>query len=133
MGFINDDAVEFIHRRGCIRGKNAANHGLYRRDLYSGFCLCRHIAELSDIVNLRQRLVLLQRRFFKGVRGLVAQSRAVNQKQDALEAFSFQKTVHQANNGACFPGAGRHRQKGIADVLSQCAFNGENGLLLIIA
>ncbi|CAM5250519.1 hypothetical protein SSTU70S_03748 [Stutzerimonas stutzeri] len=110
VGFVDDDAVELAHGRRVIRAEDAADHGLHGGDLDARFCLGGHIAQLFDVVDLRQGVVLLKRGVVERVDGLLAEGAAVNQKEDAFEAFGLQKTVHQANDGAGFTGAGGHGQ-----------------------
>ena len=110
VGLVDDDAVELIHRRGPVAHEQAAGHSLHRGDLDARFRLGGHVAQLGDVVNLRQAVILLQRRFMEGILRLLAQGGAVDQKQYPAKALGFEESVHQANDGAGLASAGGHRQ-----------------------
>ena len=59
--------------RRVVAGEDALDHGLYGGHLHAGFGLGGHVAQLGDVVDLGQRLVLFQRRVVEGVLRLLAQ------------------------------------------------------------
>ena len=132
MGFVDDDAVELVDGRRVVAHEDAFDHGLHGGHLDAGFRFGGHVAQLGHVVDLAEGVVLLQWCFVEGVDGLLAQCGAVHQEQDAVEAFGFQETVHQPDDGAGFTGAGGHGQQRGANATGQGVFGGDNGVLLVI-
>ena len=133
VGFVDNDAVEGVDRRRVVRLEDAPDHGLHGGDLNARFGLGGHVAQLLDVVDLRQRMVLLERRFVERLDGLLTQGAAVDQKEDTAEAFGLQQAVHQADDGARLAGAGGHGQQALAAVVGERLLDGANGVFLIVA
>ena len=132
VGLVDDDAVELVDGRRVVAHKDTFHHGLHGGHLNACFRFSGHVAQLGNVVDLAEGVVLFQRCFVEGVDGLLAQCGAVYQKQDAVEAFGFQETVHQPDDGAGFTGAGGHGQQRGANATGQGVFGGDNGVLLVI-
>lgn len=75
---------------------------------------------------------MLQQHVVKGFQRLVAQRRAVHQKQNALEALRLEQAVDQANDGARLARASRHGQQAVGLALRQRAFYGADGFDLVV-
>jgi hypothetical protein len=133
MGLVHDDAIVGIHGRRSIAGEHALDHGLHGGHLDARFGLGGHVTQVGDVVDLAQRLVLLQRRLLEGVHGLIAQGRAIDQEQDAPEALGLQEPIHQPDDRARLAGAGRHRQQAAGLSLGQSGFDRGNRMLLVVA
>ena len=77
-------------------------------------------------------MILLQGRLVEGLDGLLTEGGAVDQKEDAPEAFGLQQAVHQADDGARLAGAGGHGQQAVAAVGGQRLFHGLDGVFLVV-
>ncbi len=133
VGLVDDDAVVGVHRRRRVAAEHALEHGLHGGHLHAGLGLGGHVTQLGDVVDLGERLVLLQRGLVEGVLRLRAQRVAVDQEQDAAEALGLQQPVHQADDRARLAGAGGHRQQAGAAALGQSGLDGGDGLVLVVA
>ena len=132
VGFVDDDAVEFPYGWRIVRAENTADHRLYGSHLDAGFRFCSHIAQFFDVVDLPQGVVLLKSGVVERVNGLLAEGTAVDQKQNALEAFSLEEAVHKTNDGAGFTCARGHGQQAVALAVSQCLLYGLDSFLLVV-
>ncbi|MNZ30843.1 hypothetical protein D3C78_481290 [compost metagenome] len=132
MGFVDDDAVEGVDWRRIVRLEDAPHHGLHGGNLDARLGLGGHIAEFLDVVDLRQGVVLLQGRLVEGLEGLLAEGAAVDQKEDAAEAFGLQQAIHQADDGARLAGTGGHGQQALPAVGGQRLLYRPDGVFLVV-
>lgn len=133
VGLVDDDTVEGADRWRVIGLENAPDHGLHRGDLHARLIGGAGVVQAIEVVDLRQRLVLLQLHVLHRLGGLGAERGAVDQEQNPVEALGLEQAVDQANHRACLAGAGRHRQQAVACARCQRAFHCLDRALLVVA
>ena len=134
VAFVNHHAVVGVH---CGRGhalcgeQHAAHHALHGGDVHRRVVVGRLRLQLLDAKDFCKGLQALHARVFEGVGSLLAQGRAVHQKQNASKALGLEQAVDQRDAGFGFASAGGHGQQDFALALRDARFGLANGALLV--
>lgn len=91
VGLVDDDTVEGADRWRVIGLENAPDHGLHRGDLHARLIGGAGVVQTIEVVDLRQRLVLLQLHVLHRLGGLGAERGAVDQEQNPVEALGLSR------------------------------------------
>ena len=135
VAFVHDDAIVRIDgkRDGVLSGEEQSlDHALHGGNLEFRIVVRGEIAEFLHIVNIGKGEVRVELHVLQGVLRLLAERGAIHEKKDAAESASFDEPIDQGNTGSRFAGARRHRHEQFAHPFHQPAFDGFDGVDLII-
>ena len=79
--------------------QDALDHALDGRDVQPGVRVGHEVAELLDVVDLGERLEVLELDVLEVVGGLLAERGAVDEEQDAAEPFRLEQPVDEPDAG----------------------------------
>ena len=134
MALVDDDAVVLVdgRRRRAVAGvQHTLHHALHGGQVHGGVVVGRLDLQLLDAEDVGKGLQAFHARVLERVGGLLAQGRAVDEEQDAPEAFGLEQAVDQCDAGLGLAGARGHGQQDGALPIADAGFGGQDGALLV--